>query len=461
MIHASRRSLTLLIAILPSLIVTIAWFVHRWSKLDSSLAYFSGAVGNLCALIGISIFIIMVLTGMRFPIIEKTFGLDRLMRFHILAGPVVIILFISHAILRFVKASLLSPDGWQWPFLLHINADDIGLSLGKIALAGVIVAAGLAKLGRYFIPYNFWKPFHFILYAAIPIGFTHAVIKGDDIIEFPYNIIFYVLSGIFLISFIYRMHYLYKRKEHFIWSLSDAEKETHDTNTFYFKREGAIDSFRQRLPGQFAVIRYFKSGKWSEPRPFTISSEPGSDGFSLTIKKTGKFTSGIHSLEKGTKVLCEGPYGIFYPHFKREKKLVLIAGGVGVTPFLSILRHINKTKEDCDVTLLWSLKTREDIIAKDELEKIFTELKGRLKIIIILTREKKPEPGKESEVLQSDNFVYEYGRMNEKNIEKYIKGDDSSVYLCGPQQMQVFVLAALKKYPGMKPASVKREMFFW
>lgn len=461
MIHASRRSLILLTALLPSLVVTIAWFVHRWVKLDSSAAYFSGAVGNLCALIGISIFIIMVLTGMRFPVIEKTFGLDRLMRFHIMAGPIVIILFISHAVLRFTKVSLLSPDGWQWPFLLHINADDIGLSLGKIALAGAILAAGLAKLGRYFVPYNFWKPFHFLLYAAIPIGFAHARIKGDDIIEFPYNIIFYILAGIFLISFIYRMNYLYRRNELFIWDFANASRETHDTNSFYLKREGTKHFFGRRVPGQFAVIRYLKSGTWSEPRPFTISSEPGSDRISLTIKNTGKFTSGMHSLEKGTKVMCEGPYGIFYPDFKREKKLVFIAGGVGITPFLSILRHIKKVKEDCDVTIIWSVKTHGDIIAKDELEKISGELSGRLKIIIIITRENKPEPGKESEVLQSDSLVYEYGRMNENIFKKYIKGSDSSVYLCGPQRMQAFVLTALKKYLGIKPASVKREGFFW
>ena len=446
---------------LPSIVVTIAWFVHRWAKLDSSPAYFSGAVGNLCALIGISIFIIMMLTGMRFPVIEKTFGLDRLMRFHVKSGPIVVLLFVLHAVLRFVKVSLLSADGWQWSFLFNLNTNDIGLDLGKIALGGVILGAGFAGLGKYFVPYNFWKPFHFILYAAIPLGFIHAVIKGDDIIKFPYNIVFYILAGIFLISFIYRMYYLSSRSKRFIWDFADADKETHDTSTFHLKREIDDEAFNRRVPGQFAVIRYLKSGKWSEPRPFTISSEPGTDRTSLTIKRAGKFTSGIHSLERGTKVLCEGPYGVFYPDFKKEKKLVFIAGGVGITPFLSILRHINKAEEGCDVTVIWSVKTRADIIAENELKKLSRGLKNRIKIVIFMSRETKPESGKDSEVPEDDNFVYEYGRINEKCFEEHIKDTDSSVYLCGPPQLQAVVLASLKKYPGIKPASVRRENFFW
>ena len=378
-----------------------------------------------------------------------------------LAGPIVIALFVTHAFLRFVKVSLLSPDGWQWSFLFSINADEIGLSIGRIALIGVIIAAGLAKLGRYFIPYNFWKPFHFLLYAAIPVGFIHALIKGDDIIEFPYNIIFYILVITFFIAFFYRMYYLIRRNKRFIRSFSGSSKETHDTSTLYFKKEGTDDSFSQRAPGQFAVIRYLKSGSWSEPRPFTISSEPGSDEISLTIKKTGKFTTGIHSIDKDTKVLCEGPYGIFYPDLKQEEKLIFIAGGVGITPFLSILRHVNKRKENCDITLIWSVKTREDIIAKDELQKISGNLKDKLKIIVFITRENKPESEKNVNDFESDNFMYEYGRMNQKAYKKYVHGNNPSVYLCGPQPMQKAVLNDLKNYQGIKPASVKRELFFW
>ncbi len=459
--QASRQYLFLIAASLPSVIVTIAWSVHRWVKLDSSLAYFSGAVGNLCGLTGMSLFILMALTGMRFPLIEKTFGLDRLMRFHIMAGPLAVFLFISHALLRFVKTSLLSQDGWQWSFLFSVNTDDIGLNIGKIALAVVILAAGLAKLGRYFIPYNFWKPLHFLLYAAIPIGFVHALIKGDDLIEFPYNYVFYILTIIFFISFTYRMYYLAVRKKHFITVFEDAYRETHDTSTFYFKREAGDDSFSRRMPGQFAVVRFLKSGSWSEPRPFTVSSEPGADRISLTVKNTGRFTAGIHFLEKGAKVLCEGPYGIFYPDFKQEKNLVLIAGGVGITPFLSILRHINKEKENCKITLIWSVKTPEDIIAEDELRKISSDLKGRLKTIIFITRQDKHKPGEADEFIENDLFVFEYGRMNENTFKNHINENNSSFYLCGPEQMQKSVLTSLKEYRGIKPASVKRERFFW
>ena len=456
-----RRSIILFLAISPSLIVTIAWFVHRWAKLDSSLAYFLGAVGNLFALTGISFLIIMLTTGVKLPVVEKTFGLDRLMRFHIISGPVVAGLFVSHGVLRFIKSAMLSPDGIDWSFMFYLNQGQTGLNLGKIALLGLLMGAGCAKLGKYFLPYKIWKPAHYILYAAIPAGFIHARIKGDDIVEFPYNIIWTLLAVSFTAIVFYRGYYLVSRNKKFTRYISKIKPETHDTKTFYLEKKHGEESLESGLPGQFAVIRVRHGNRWGEPRPFTISSAPGEDCFSLTIKKTGRFTSLLHSLHKNTQVLFEGPYGIFSPDFEQEKKLFLIAGGVGITPFLSMLRHINQTKEDCDITLLWSLKTRDDIIAGDELEKISEALNGKLKIVIIITREDSPEAGEKSEDHHSDNIVYEYGHMNQKIIGRYINSIDSSVYLCGPQAMQRFILKTLKKYPGIKPASVKRERFFW
>ncbi len=459
--HSLRRRLILFSAILPSFIVAIAWFVHRWAKLDNSIAYFCGAVGNLFALVGISILIIMVITGTRLPLIERTFGLDRLMRFHILSGPVVTGIFIIHAVLRFTKVSLLAPDGVQWAFLYRLDLNDIGLTFGKIALAGIIVGAGLARMGRYISSYNFWKPFHFILYAAIPAGFIHAGISGDDIEKFPYNIVFYLLLALFCVTFLNRIYYLYRRKARFIWNFTGSKSENHDTRSLYFERGEGHGPFESRKPGQFALIRYFRSGKWSEPRPFTVSSEPGSDRIALTIKKAGKFTSQIHLLEKETSVLLEGPYGVFSPDFKHEKNLLLIAGGVGITPFLSILRHINRSGEECRATLLWSVKSHDDIIAKDEFEKMSANLGDKLKIVIIITRENSTEAGKEKTYSDKANIVYEYGRINKDIIEKYIEKVSPNIYLCGPKPMQSFVLGALEKYRGIKPASVKRELFFW
>lgn len=149
--------------------------------------------------------------------------------------------------------------------------------------------------------------------------------------------------------------------------------------------EGSDEKFLGRKAGQYASIRIMRPDGWSEPHPFTISCAPEDAQLRFTIKKIGKFTSAVPDLMPGTPVKCAGPLGVFCTDIDARPSIVMIAGGVGITPFLSVLRHFRNIGAGNEVKLFWSNKTIEDVICSDEISEMTKAL--RLRVIHNLSRD--------------------------------------------------------------------------
>ncbi|MCF8040248.1 MAG: FAD/NAD-binding family oxidoreductase [Desulfohalobiaceae bacterium] len=206
-------------------------------------------------------------------------------------------------------------------------------------------------------------------------------------------------------------------------------------------------------PGQYGIIRVYRDGQWSEPHPFTLSCSPTEENLRMTIKQQGNFTSTIPELKSGDKIKFSGPYGKFCQDIEEHDDIVMIAGGVGITPFLSVLRHFLSTGASNRVTLFWANKTLDDVFAEEELKTMTAEL--NLDIIHVLSREKEeniPEDG------VSGSIRYTTGHISRELLDEYIRVSSSAVYLCGPPGMQEHVLNELQAC-GVKPESVQRETF--
>ncbi len=236
-----------------------------------------------------------------------------------------------------------------------------------------------------------------------------------------------------------------------------VEKESHDTTSIYFSGPD-MERFKNRKPGQFASIRVFQNGGWSDPHPFTLSCAPGDATLRMTIKKSGAFTSTIPEIQPGTPIQCSGPFGQFCHDIGAKKEIVMIAGGVGITPFLSVLRHFQETGADSNILLFWANKTPEDAFAARELEAFTTSLK--LHVVHVFSRvaqeDQKPAPaftdGRPGRVSQ------EYGRLDQTKLLRHIGSLDASFFLCGPPPMQQAVLAELAQC-GVEPGQVEKEAF--
>jgi predicted ferric reductase len=235
-----------------------------------------------------------------------------------------------------------------------------------------------------------------------------------------------------------------------------VERENLDIKSLTF--EGFDDSFKNRRAGSFLSLKIMIEGQWSKPHPFTISCAPEDPLLRVTIKKLGPFTQKVHELVPGDQVMLAGPYGLFCKDIEALDNIVMIAGGVGITPFLSVLRHFRNAGIKKQVLLIWSNRTLDDALALDELKAMTREV--TLRVVHSLSREETGADMGRYEDKAFPEVKYEAGRCTRDVMKKHMEPASPSVFLCGPPPMQDFILAELESL-GVDPKSVKKENFAW
>ncbi len=149
--------------------------------------------------------------------------------------------------------------------------------------------------------------------------------------------------------------------------VEDSKKITPSTLLLSLRKDEAERPLAFQ-PGQYAAISFQKRGRASVTRCFSIVSSPTDQHilqFSMRIH--GRFTTALSNLQKGDTVDVTGPFGGFVFDVSNDKKAVFMAGGIGITPFMSILRYLSTLQAANEVTLLYSCATQDDIPFKDEL----------------------------------------------------------------------------------------------
>ncbi len=157
------------------------------------------------------------------------------------------------------------------------------------------------------------------------------------------------------------------------YKLSAIEPLTHDTKAFRFDlpEESAFDF----LPGDHVMIHAEIDGQMHK-RPYTPSSTPDDAGFfEICIKRysNGLISSYIHDKKIGEEITIQGPTPGGHFEEGMAKRIGMVAGGAGVTPFITIVRTANRRNWDVDMTLLFANRSIDDIILKDEFDKYADE----------------------------------------------------------------------------------------
>lgn len=233
------------------------------------------------------------------------------------------------------------------------------------------------------------------------------------------------------------------------WRVVKTIPENEDVTSLVIETDQESCDLHGR-PGQFASIRVLQESGWSEPHPFTISCQPCGKQMQFTIKHVDAFTSHIRDLKPGTEIQCTGPLGVFCKDIGTKEHIVMIAGGVGITPFLSVLRTFRNEKAGNEILLFWANKTLSDAFACKELAEMAQEL--NLTVVHALSREDPPNSRPE------DKVFYESGRISREMLERYVKSPTASFYLCGPAAMQEALVETLRSC-GVSPDAIEKEIF--
>eukprot|EP01080_Neovahlkampfia_damariscottae_P010064 gene10064-2486_t len=225
-------------------------------------------------------------------------------------------------------------------------------------------------------------------------------------------------------------------------------------------------------PGQYVFVTIPRC--LNVQNPFSISCAPGGDTFTLHIKEMKRvfptFTSSVKKLakkcEKGEldcekiAIRLEGPYGNTSIHYDNYQAILLAAGGIGVTPMISMLQHYSsllqegKTKKLQKIYFVWVVRTVDSL---EWFEELFNSIKHSkyVQLIIHVTR-----PNEESDNLLSNKVEYEKGRPIYSDIFDEIENDFSDqrlfgCYACGPSVM----ISTLDKI-CWKRSSIKKSWHF-
>ncbi len=244
-----------------------------------------------------------------------------------------------------------------------------------------------------------------------------------------------------------------KSDQKHIWNVTKVVPENQDIYSLYL--EGHDEKMAKRKAGQFASLSIKMQGGWSDPHPFSIANAPEEPILCLTIKKAGPFTSAIPDLKPGTDVRCMGPIGLFCKDIDAKPLAVMMAGGVGVTPFLSVLRHFKNAKAKNSVKLFWVNKTMEDAFATDEIRAMTKEL--ALTVVYCLSRVEDVQGYYRQEY---PGVFYEKGRLTGDILKKYGAEKEASFYLCGPPPMMESTLAEAGSL-RVDQGAIQKESFEW
>ncbi|MEK6916601.1 MAG: FAD-binding oxidoreductase [Nanoarchaeota archaeon] len=226
--------------------------------------------------------------------------------------------------------------------------------------------------------------------------------------------------------------------------ISEIRNDTNKVKTFKFVPvKGNIFEF---LPGQFVML-YAGINDEEVGRAYSIASSPLDKHFlELTLELTpdGKLTTFFHKKAKvGDEFEISQPKGHFTYTEESGKDIVLIAGGSGVVPMRCMIKYCTQKNLDTKIILVYSAKTQNDLIYRDELVKL-AEKNSNLEIIYTLTRETGDWQGRKGRV--------------DKELLSDIFSQDKVFYLCGPIPF-IRELGTILKELGADRKNIKRDVW--
>jgi predicted ferric reductase len=449
--HLLGWGLTTLLCIIPAIM---------WGQIHpiAQIRGFAGIMlnlGRVTGLVGLVMYALNLVYATRLRFLESLFGgLNRVYIAHHLLGGLALVLLSFHPVLlslRYVQVSLkqaallLLPNGLT-PIgsLLNTNATDHLLVLEQWALLfGIIAFWGMVVLllVTFFIkiPYRIWIITHRFLGAAFFFAGLHILFITSDVsthAALKYYILGFTALG--LLAFCYKTLAGKILIRKYRYEISNVETVGGNVAQINMRPLGRPMMYKS---GQFVFIRFLHAhelGISQEWHPFSISSGQHDDTLSLSIKGLGDFTNKLSSLTVGTQAEVEGAYGKFTYSNYRNLNQIWVAGGIGVTPFISMARSLPPTGFRID--LYYSVKTVSEVIDWQSLVDVASLTKGYFRVIPYIGDQ---QPGH----LTADFIEKTSGGVTGKEI-----------FICGPPGM-MSALRSQFRHKQIPNTSIHTEEF--
>jgi predicted ferric reductase len=389
--RARVRLLALLLAVHASAWVLAVW---RYPDLAPARQIFAETMST-SALVLMSLNLVL---ATRWTFLERRLhGLDKLFVTHRTVGLAVVLFILTHFAVVPRSEGIVPTKFFSLPtfFLL---------------LAAILAASAPRFPWRKLVPlkYNHWKFAHRFMGVFVVTAVTHSLLAETYVRQVPLLAAYvYGAATLGLISWVYR-EIVFPFRGPITKHKVEAFRELGGSVSEVLLSPPAST---QRVAGQFGILS-LAAGPSREPHPFTISSGPPGQ-YRFSIKSSGDFTDALLEgrVPIDSAASVEGPYGAFDYHRGRPKQLWL-AGGIGITPFVSMAAAFDDT---VSALLVWSVRNREEAMYDDE-----------------LTQAAATHPNLEYVV----HTTSDAGHLELRNLGIPSPASEYSAFICGPPQMR-------------------------
>lgn len=333
------------------------------------------SIARLTGLLAAYLALVQVLLLARLPWLDRLLGFDHLTVVHRWNGHATIALVVAHTVLSVWGYALLD-DVSLWAEVETLLGAGVypGMITATVGTA-LLLAVGLTSVAvaRRRLPYEWWYAIHLAAYAGIALAWFHQIPTGnelamDEVAANYWRALYVVMLGAVVV---FRLGVPAVNALRFRLRVAEVVPEGRDVVSVRItgRRLDRLDA----RPGQFFLWRFLTRGRWWEAHPFSLSEAPDGRSLRMTAKAVGDYTSNMRELEPGTRVVAEGPFGVFTSDARRCDKTVLIAGGIGITPIRALLDEL-----DGDTILLYRVIDADEAIFAGELERV----RARVEVVV-------------------------------------------------------------------------------
>jgi predicted ferric reductase len=316
----------------------------------------------------------------RFEAMAAPFGQDALLQFHRQIGYVALGFVLLHVALSahwhelWAKLTF-SPDTVATPALVMFG------SLAVLAMIVLVVTSVWRRQLR--VSYEWWHAIHTVLAVVAVVGAVVHVYLVDGYVSAPWKRVLWGLMSAAFLGFLGWVRLVKPRAmSRRPWRLERVVAERGRTTTLALNPPDGLD-FRFE-PGQFAWFALGRSPFSLTMHPFSFSSSAERKEVEIAVKALGDFTSSVHQLSPGTTVYVDGPHGVFSMDRDEGPGFGFIAGGVGITGLLSMLRTMADRGDVRPALLVYANGDWEGVAFREELERLRSQV--NLTLVHVLNR---------------------------------------------------------------------------
>lgn len=377
--------------------------------------------------VGMAMMVMQFLLTARIRQIASPLGTDAMLQFHRQAGFASYLFILGHAVV------LLLADSDYWSFFDPRANAPRAMALSSVLVMLTLLIVLTVSKDRFRLSYEWWRLTHgFFALMVVFVGIGHVIMVGHYVSTLWQQAVWVLFCGTGIMVLLYGriLQPIQLKKQPF--TLTDIRRETEEVFTVTLTPAG-----RHRISfvaGQFAWLTFGPTPISLQQHPFSFSSSSeNQESVCFTIKQAGDFTRSLPNLPLGTTAFLEGPYGGFTLDEDPNVNATFIAGGIGITPIMSILRSLRDRKEQRRLVLIFGNRAEKNIVFADELK----ELEQQLDLKVVHVLEHPPEHWTGEKGLIDEELLKRHALPYAENVEYFI---------CGPEPMMDAVETILCKW---------------